>query len=377
MIIFHEGLPRQGKSYEACVKQIVPTLKRGREVYAYVDGLDHAKFAEVTGLPLPVIQKLLHQLTKEQIPDVQNHVADNSLVVIDELQDFFPVSSKLSPGITTFVTQHGHRGIDILAMGQDHRDCHMLWKRRIDTLITFVKRDAIGRPNEYTWTTHKQKNGKFVELRTGKGEYEPKYFGLYKSHVDGVTEIDSHEDDRTNIFKSSAFRIWLPAFGLVLLYAAYSLYGFFTDSSKIVNVKAKPVTVTETISAPKPVTIETKTAPTPAVKEEPKPKVERSIQFADFLQQHLTEYRPRLAAIIENKRTGALLAKIDFYDNGSRIYDTFGVKQIEALGYKVTKAEFGVLLTKDGKSYPVTAWPLDISPNTPDQKVASLKDEVM
>ena len=42
----------------------------------------------------------------------------------------FPAGKQnLDTGITEFVTQHRHRGIDIVAMGQDHRDCHMLWKR--------------------------------------------------------------------------------------------------------------------------------------------------------------------------------------------------------------------------------------------------------
>lgn len=231
MIIFHEGLPGSGKSYEAAINQIIPALMKGRLVYAYIEGLNHEKFAEVTGLPLEVINKLLHQLIKEQVRDVHNHVPNDSLVLLDELQDFFPAGKgTLDSGITEFVTQHRHRGIDIVCMGQDHRDCHMLWKRRIDTLITFVKRDAVGMPKSYTWTTHKLQAGKFVKLRSGKGEYEEKYFGLYASHESGVSAIDSHKDDRTNIFKSSFFRTWLPLFFVVLGYAIYYLYGFFHTS---------------------------------------------------------------------------------------------------------------------------------------------------
>ncbi|MDP3334711.1 MAG: zonular occludens toxin domain-containing protein [Methylococcaceae bacterium] len=177
MIIFHEGLPGSGKSYEAAINQIIPALMKGRSVYAYIEGLNRPKFAEITGIPLELVTKLLNPLTKEQVSDVQAHVANDSLVILDELQDFFPAGkTHLSPGITEFVTQHRHRGIDIVCMGQDHRDCHMLWKRRIDTLIKFLKRDAIGFPNSYTWSTFKQTNGTFTKLRSGSGNYDPKYF---------------------------------------------------------------------------------------------------------------------------------------------------------------------------------------------------------
>ena len=48
MFIFHEGLPGSGKSFEAVVNQIIPALKKGRPVYAYINGLNHKKLAELT-----------------------------------------------------------------------------------------------------------------------------------------------------------------------------------------------------------------------------------------------------------------------------------------------------------------------------------------
>lgn len=51
MLIFHEGLPGSGKSFEACVKHIVPALQKGRKVFAYIEGLNHEKFSEVFELP--------------------------------------------------------------------------------------------------------------------------------------------------------------------------------------------------------------------------------------------------------------------------------------------------------------------------------------
>jgi zona occludens toxin len=172
--------------------------------------LNHQKFSEVTALPLDRVQELLIQINKEQVPTIYAHVEDDSLVVIDELQDFFPTFQKqLTPKITEFVTQHGHRGIDIIVMGQAHKDFNILWRRRIDTLIRFIKRDAVGRYDSYTWITHKQQNERFVKVRDGSGKYDPKYFGLYASHNAGVEAIDTHRDDKVNLLKSVAFKYFL------------------------------------------------------------------------------------------------------------------------------------------------------------------------
>jgi len=354
MIIFHEGLPGSGKSYEAAINQIIPALMKGRSVYAYIEGLNRPKFAEITGIPLERVTKLLNPLTKEQVSDVQAHVANDSLVILDELQDFFPAGkTHLSPGITEFVTQHRHRGIDIVCMGQDHRDCHMLWKRRIDTLIKFLKRDAIGFPNSYTWSTFKQTNGTFTKLRSGSGNYDPKYFGLYASHSDGVTAIDSHNDDRTNILKSSIFKVGFPALGLAGVFCVYFLYNYFSPDAP----EPKNETVTVTTKAIEPPKSIPNPVPVPQ-KEEKKPEY-KAVEFANFIEMYLEKNRPRLSAFVQASDGSKILLKIDFYD-GDKIIDTFNYKQFVEFGYTITKKEFGVLVEKNGKQYPVTMWPREL-----------------
>lgn len=373
MIIFHEGLPGSGKSYEAAINQIIPALLKGRSVYAYIEGLNRLKFSEITGIPLEKLTELLHPLTKEQVPDIQIHVADNSLVLIDELQDFFPAGKTTLPsGVTEFVTQHRHRGIDIICMGQDHRDCHMLWKRRIDTLLRFVKRDALGMPGSYTWTTYKQQAGKFVQLRSGKGVYDSKYFGLYASHSDGVTSIDAHTDDRINIFKSSAFTFWLPVFLAVLSFAGYYLWGFFHGSG--MSPEKIPVSNAALSNQQLPATkIIVEPIPLKLPPPEKKPEF-KAVEYANFVEKYLQEYRPRLSALVVASDRSKILAKIDFYD-GDRVKDSFGIKQLTEFGYSVIVKEFGVLIVKNDKSYPVTAWPLDIQKNVPERTKPELKTE--
>ncbi|MBE0471329.1 MAG: Zonular occludens toxin [Methyloprofundus sp.] len=378
MIIFHEGLPGSGKSYEAVVSRIIPELKKGRQVFAYIEGLNYEKFAEITEIHIEKLkgvtiqpdnlsksalqgkisyQGLLHQVTKEQVPEIYNHVADNSLVIIDELQDFFPVGTKkLSEGITEFVTQHRHRGIDVIVMGQDHRDCHNLWKRRIDQLMHFVKRDALGRPNDYTWITYKANHGKFIKLRAGKGSYDPKYFGLYASHVVGTENKDTYSDDRTNIFKSSVFKVWLPFFALVLVAALYFLYTVFNGDRQMVKTD-KPK---ELISHPASNDLKNSEPPPLINKEQEKiiiQNVQQKYSEENYILNLANQYKPRLAALIENKKR--LLAYVEFLDDSFHVHEKLNLKQLAALGWSAVRVPYGIKLYKGENSIVVTEWPID------------------
>ncbi|RWA38908.1 hypothetical protein C5H14_11335 [Xylella fastidiosa] len=39
MLVFNEGVPRSGKSYDAVKHHILPALREGRRVYARLNGL--------------------------------------------------------------------------------------------------------------------------------------------------------------------------------------------------------------------------------------------------------------------------------------------------------------------------------------------------
>ncbi|POZ53298.1 zonular occludens toxin family protein [Methylovulum psychrotolerans] len=361
MLIFHEGLPGSGKSYSAAIDRIIPALKKGRKVYAYIEGINHEKFAEVTGLALPIIKTLLFQIEKEQVPTIYEHVANDSLVIIDELQDFFPVGTRtLSKPLTEFVTQHRHRGIDIIGMGQNHKDCHQLWKRRIDQLVTFTKRDAVGFPNQYTFRVYKQDRDKFTLLTSGGGKYDPKYFGLYKSHSDGVDNTATYSDDRANILKSKAFRVYLPLFLCIVAYAVYYLSGIFTGRTQFVPAASKPAQTLQPsgqqanfAKLDKPATTDIKPPPPP---NQP-PPVERTPQA--WMQSKLEKYRARLVGLIENKDRTKMVAWVEFVDDSNRVYERFDVPQLQAFGYTVERKAYGLLLTYMGKQYPVTAFPID------------------
>lgn len=405
MIIFHEGLPRSGKSYEAAINRIIPALKQGRKVFAYIEGLNHEKFAEIVGRPLdeikgrvehqtlstqqyaalPDSQKqrvskgekawtlktypgLLHQIDVDQVKTIYDHVENDSLVIIDEVQDFWPSDRKqLSDSMTTFVTQHGHRGLDIVLMGQDHRDTHMLWKRRIDQLYTFTKLDAVGMPSRYSWTSHKRQKDKFVPLRSGNGEYEQKYFGLYLSHTVDTLNKETYNDDRANLLKSAGLRYGVPAAMVVGVVAVFYLVSFFSGGKSL--VKTSMVAQTEKAEiAPQLAKVEPVAKVEQVAKPEPPKELPKALSHAEYVEQIVTKYKPRLAGMITG--TGPhgeqkTVAYVEFLDETNHVKERFDLRQLESLGWMWGKRAYGIELHKGMMSMAVTSWPIDVYGKVP------------
>lgn len=362
MIIFHEGLPRSGKSYEAVVKHVLPALESGRHVYARMDGFDDplciTKIAHVLGKPYEQIEKYLHHLDESQVMHVYDCVQDNALVLLDELQNFWPVGKgSLQGPISKFVTEHGHRGIDILAMGQDLRDCHALWKRRVDRKVVFMKLDVLGAESKYKWVMFKAKSGeKFEQVSTGVQSYDPKYFGTYKSHVAQDTNKENYKDSRSVVWNSASMRLGAAFIVLSVAIGGWYLQKQFnpeTTSLYKVPPKAhenKPSlgrdSNVSTVAYNQPST----SAPSsvPAVK--------------DYVQSLETSGgRVRLVTVMSGMDRPPYVV-IEFRDSSYRVTDRLDNYMLADLGWSVEiKSMRLVRLYKKGYADMIaTAWPLEV-----------------
>lgn len=377
MLIFHEGLPGSGKSYEAMVKHVFPALLKGREVYAYVEGLDHEKIAEVLDLPIETVRNLLHQITREQVPEIHLHVANDALVVIDELQNFWPSGrAKLSPEIVQFLTEHRHRGLDIVAMGQALADCHAMWRRRVGMRISFLQREALGKPNEYTWRLYKcvdPKTEKYEKITSGGGTYEAKYFGTYASHTTETENVGTYADDRANIWKTPMFRKWLPL-GLVISviaigYIVYLFRGGLADMTTRKSDQAagtgeyrKQLSSEELLrQVDKGAGLVERTKAEQLQKEKPvsKPKEPELSAPSDWVAELVKKYRPRLAGYVSG--SGRTLGSVEFWGDGQDIRERLSFHQLGGLGWLVLVAPDGSIATmqRGEVKVVVTTWPID------------------
>lgn len=359
MIICHEGLPRSGKSYEAVVYHIIPAIRAGRHVVTNIAGVDHRRIAECAGVSVDRCRELLKVIDWEETKRIHELYEKDGLIVLDELQDFWPQSrEKLPKGITEFITQHGHHGLDILVMGQDHRDFHSIWKRRIENRIVFLKRSAIGKEDSYLWTLFKQKPGeKWDKITSGTRKYEEQYFGTYKSHSEGTENKGNYKDDRANIFSNKSLRYGVPVVVLGAFWAVFYLWSWFHGNNGIAkSAQAKPAAPSQVAELQA-----RERAQNPAKAQAAQPEAPPKPEYLDYLDKKLSEYRPRLSALVFGMVGGVekVAGYVEFLDSGYRAQERLGLDQIEALGWKVTREAYGVRLTKQKKEYIVTAWPVE------------------
>lgn len=383
MFFFMEGLPRSGKSYETVSEYILPALQKGRPVDAYVEGLNHQQFADLAEISLEKCQELLVTIKREDVPRIYEVARKDALVVIDELQNFWQKGRQpLNDEMTKFITEHGHEGQDIIGMGQCLNDCHTMWRNRTARKFTFQKQDAIGRPNNYKWTAYQgqmtEKGIKFSKINSGVREYNAKYFGLYKSHSDGVSNFDTFKDDRTNLFKNKTFLFYIPLFFVVFFYALYYIYGFFTEGAFNDSPEAvKPVVQKQTdfdrlqaqFNSQPPAKIET--APKPQVSLPKAP--ERNLAPTNYLKDISERYRLRLEAYVV-KKDGTKIVRVQAFDDSYHLQEYFTETEIESLGWSVDIKDYGLNLTSsvDDTVIIVRPWPIDPYGKVSEQSSSSL-----
>ncbi len=352
MIIFHEGLPRSGKSYEAVIKHILPSLKSGRPVYSNINGLYEGceKISLLLEMSLHECQALIHQLSDEDVYKLQDVVPKDAMICIDEIQNYYPSGRQTLPKDTIkYVAEHGHHGHDIVLMGQSFNDVAPLWRRRTQRKIMFTKKTAIGKPNEYKWTAYEaQSPEKFQKIASGGGVYDPKYFGTYKSHQDGTKNTTfAYEDDRTNIFKQKNMLIGVPLFLAMIFYSLTYLYGFFTEPS-FAQAKDKEVKTVQVVKESKK-----------TIKEDNQKAVKPVYVPIDYLDNIAHTYKLRLSAYILDKDGKFTHALIDAYDSTQHLKERFMLSEVRALGWNVEFKLYGLDIRKRNVLHVVRPYPLD------------------
>lgn len=389
-IHFHEGLPGAGKSYEACVFHILPALKAGRQVVTNIRGINWEKFAELLDEPVEYVRMLLIYVEPAEqdgaagdIERVKNEFADktpdNAMIVWDEIQDYFPSGNyKLPLNQQKFWTEHRHRGLEIVIMGQDRDDVHKIIRSRIEDIIYFLKLQAVGRPNQYKWEQwQKQAKGKFVKIGSGVRSYDSNYFGLYSSHRRETVKGSVYQTERTNVLKNSKLlSLGVPFVFVGAIYAVYHLYGFFTGTGGAVAstqpssaVTVQRVEPSSGPTNPEPPSMQA-TAPVASSADQEPEALPPPIDYLDKMAQ---QYQIRATAIMDSDKPGReLMGEIELLDSSYHIKERFRLSEIQALGWTVTRTGYGLLLEKQSVAYVARSWPIDIRGRVDRRTVDSL-----
>lgn len=374
-ILFYEGLPRSGKSYEAMSTLLIPWLQKGKEVVAYIEGLEtdecQARIAEASGLPLERVKALLFPLTREDMRPREVEVKgkkvtidgawiektrDNALHIYDEAQNWWPNRMKASEQLTQFVTEHGHRGATILLMGQSLLDVLALWRRRVDQKFVFLKLSALGRDGNYRVTIQKgQGNGEFVKVTDKLSKYDPKYFGTYKSHTSGEIETETYTDNRVVFWKGKGVQYGALIVVGCLVWGGWTLYKFFQPPAK-----PKPGSASAAKAVPPPSPAARPVA-APPMAANPPGDTQAAPDTRTPEERYLVDLggkgRIRLAGLMVFR--GKTAGYVEWVDGTTRVVERIGIESLQDLGVSVQVIGSAVKLSLGGWSALATMWPME------------------
>jgi zona occludens toxin (predicted ATPase) len=225
MIRAHVGTPGGGKTYSAVVS-ILENLKRGRQVYTNIDGIDDEKHREmirhlIEGSDTGV--ENLHHLSAEQAACFWVHCDPGSLIVIDEVHKLWSsrsYSSDSNKAFADWCSTHRHYGYDVILITQslDKIDGHVRslieWTyryKKIGFMGGLVNRSYM----EFAYSEDDERN----PLSKKRRSYQGPIFQCYKSFA--AKDIKEGKLGKApNIFKHPIFFAIPVVFGL----AVYMLF---------------------------------------------------------------------------------------------------------------------------------------------------------
>ena len=329
MINAIEGIPGSGKSYEAVVYHILPSLQQGRKVITNLP-LDIERFAaidpayraliEIRTQPEPVrgiwdASNIAKTPAYQLFEDGRTEPASVDLSTFGSVWDYY-TDWKRDDGIgplyvidechvaldrmgtpkavVEWYKLHRHYNADVLLLTQSTRDINQPIARLIATLIRCRKADILGKKNAYIRRVFAGYRG--AEIQQDERPYLSQYFDLYSSHTQGRAVAEQDAKDVLPLMVK--FKRWRRAYYVfmfsVIAYAVYTL--FFAPAEpepKKTTVQQPPQRHGPVVIAPPP-KIETQThqeqmAPAPdPVPHEPDPEPEQPAGVYDHQQLHIT-----------------------------------------------------------------------------------------
>jgi zona occludens toxin len=386
MIVFNEGLPRSGKSYDAVLSHILPALKSGRHVFARLNGLNHQLIAEYLGLEVERVLSLLTLVSTAEVkslfvavrPDPVQVQQDadllrvgvvssrgewtipdrlkNALFVIDECHEFYVASREaINPAVENFFALCGQNGMDGVLLSQWYKRLHSSLRARIERKNVFQKLTAVGMEKKYTVKRfHATGPDQFELVTTDTATYLPAIFPLYKGYADGATN--------TEVYKAGGQTVWrkLGKYAIfvvpLVIFAIYQFTTFFGPHSGL----AKQGSHLETTRQAQATTLATGDvlphAASEAVVIEHHGKMGVDQAYVFDLSD---KARPRLAGLVSMPGHEAM-GVIEWRQDQGTVLERLNLSQIRDLGVTVEVHGYGVKLIVGKDSRVVTAWPLDV-----------------
>lgn len=375
MLVFNEGVPRAGKSYDAVKTHILPALQKRRRVFARLNGLDVEAIAKYLKMPVQEVGDLLELIdtkdVKQRFTCYQDETGKwcipdefkDALVVIDEVHEFYVNQRQpLHDSIENFWALLGQNGGDAVIMTQWINRVHQAIRARIERKNTFQKLTAVGMKNKYRVTYyHATSPGKFERVGGKTEKYDKAIYPLYHGYAPGSENTEVYDEGGTNVWLAMLPRALAAVVAAAV--GVWAFLGFFfggggdeaTDQQSVLATEgvhsfdldgnyvqtetaAGVVNVAHAVTAPAP--------PDPFTGLTPEQR---------FVAELADRGRVRLAARAEIE--GRVRGWVEWVDDSGNTLESLDVDAVTELGYSVSWTKFGVKLQAGDHVIIATAWP--------------------
>jgi zona occludens toxin len=396
MLVFNEGVPRAGKSYDAVKTHILPALQAGRRVYARLNGLNRDAIAAYLQMPRDRVDELLIDVPTSECRDFFTAEKDelgqwsipakfkDALFVIDEAHEFYVADrNAIAPKIEQFFALCGQNGMDGVLLSQWYRRLHSSVRARVERKNVFQKLTALGLDGRYNLRQyHSYEPDKFQEVDTRVLAYDPKIFPLYHGYAEGSSNKDVYKAGGATVWRKLA-RLGIPIAVLLVAAIVFLLHMYRTGGRGM--IKQQPVAAQQSAmqGASSRSAVDTFHHPAALLSSTQDDRDSESVQKFDtsgmpvevkYVFDLCGKARPRLAAVI-TVSSGLPSGMVEWREQGSKaaVLDRLTFDQLRDLGVVVQVHRYGVKLAWRTQAIVVTAWPLDLPPDT---RAASPADPV-
>lgn len=375
MFVFNEGVPRSGKSYDAVKSHILPALKKGRHVWARINGLDHQAIADYLKMPLAHIEAHLHHVESKDV--IKTFVAtrddtgkwviapelQNALVVIDEVHEFYVKQRQpLAPEVEAFFALFGQNGGDAIIMTQWLQRLHDAIKARIEKKNSFQKLSAVGMKGKYLATYYQTvAAGKYEKIGSKTLSYDPAIYPLYHGYAPGADNTEVYSEGGTNIWRSMLLRASI--FGVAGMFGVWGLWHFFLGggAEELTGKKAEPA---EKVWVEAPMErVDQGAVPMPhvagQVTKEVKPDPYKDLSQEQRYVAELSE-KGRIRLMARAIIGGKSWAQVQWVNTNGESIEVLTLDDMKALGYEVAEAVYGFKFMANDHVLVATPWPLTV-----------------
>ena len=328
------GAPGAGKSYEAVVYHVLPSLQKGRKVITNLPlNIDHFETVEPGSASLiKLVSDNGAQRAFSRRSDYGDEWRDTKtnqgpMYVIDECQRVLPRGG-VDQKIIEWFELHRHEGADVVLItqsyGKIHRTivdlCQVVWRCR--------KNVALGSSKTYVRKTLDGVRG--AEIATTIRRYHAQYFPLYKSHTAGSAVSEAESGQVRPIWYHWSF----VGTALFLCVAVWMVFQGWLNPfpSSVAQNSVVQTQVKQPVVQAQPISFKQEN---PEVsKEEVKPQVKET-EIKEVVVNHpFSKLRLHIAGVIftENK----YLAIIRASQNGQVVFNMSNF-DLENAGYTVTR----------------------------------------